>query len=55
MVRASVPDEGTVSESVAWTVKVTGAPAVVGVPEITPVVAFRVKPMGKLPLTMLQV
>jgi len=30
-------------------VKVEGGPAVVGVPEITPVLAFRVNPAGKLP------
>ena len=55
IVSATAPDDGMGSESVAWTVKVAGGPGVTGVPEITPVVGLKVKPAGKLPLTMLQV
>ena len=51
-VNAALPEEGVVSESVARTVKVEGGPAVVGVPEITPVLAFRVYPAGKLPVPL---
>jgi hypothetical protein len=42
-----------VSESVAVTVKV--APEPVGEPEITPVEAFSVRPVGKLPVVTVHV
>lgn len=42
-----------VPESVACTVKVA-VPAVVGVPEITPVAAFNVKPAGSAPMVTVQ-
>ena len=41
-----------VVESVTFTVKLL-VPAAVGVPEIAPVDAFRVKPAGRAPVTML--
>ena len=45
-----------VPESAAFTVKPNGLPvAVVGVPLITPVLAFRPKPGGNEPAVMLQV
>jgi hypothetical protein len=43
-----------VSESVAVTVKLVG-PVAVGVPEMTPVLAFRVRPAGRLPTVTAQV
>ena len=51
---AAVVVAGGDSESLTCTVKFE-VPAVVGVPEITPLLAPRVKPAGKLPLMMLQV
>jgi hypothetical protein len=39
---------------VTFTVKVEG-PVVVGVPEMTPVLAFKVKAAGSVPALMLQV
>jgi len=45
-----------VSESVTVTVKLTGPVVVpVGVPEITPVAAFKVRPEGRLPVVTAQV
>ncbi len=41
-------------ESTTWTVKVK-LPAALGVPMIAPVLAFRVKEVGRLPTVMLQV
>jgi hypothetical protein len=49
MLRASVTVAGSASST--CTVKFE-VPAVVGVPEITPVVAFRLNPAGRLPVTM---
>ena len=43
-----------VPESAAWTVKLD-VPAVVGVPEITPVLALRVSPAGSEPTETVQV
>jgi hypothetical protein len=37
------------AESVTFTVKLVAAPAVVGVPEMSPVVAFRLRPVGRAP------
>jgi hypothetical protein len=45
---------GVVSESFTPTVKLE-VPAAVGVPEMIPVLAFSVKPVGKLPVLMLHV
>ena len=42
------------AESVTFPVKVEG-PVVVGVPEMTPVLAFKVKAAGSVPALMLQV
>jgi hypothetical protein len=37
------------AESVAFTVKLVAPPAVVGVPDMSPVVAFRLSPAGRAP------
>jgi hypothetical protein len=54
MLRAAVADNAVgVSESVTFTVKLTGPVTLpVGVPEITPVLAFRVSPAGREPRLM---
>jgi hypothetical protein len=51
--RLAVPVRGWLSESLTVTVKLL-VPACVGVPEIAPVVAFRVRPAGKAPAVTLQ-
>jgi len=38
---------------VAWMVKVYDVVDVIGVPDMTPVVGFSVRPLGRLPLVML--
>src|ERR1019366_9378892 len=52
MLSGALAVAGGVSESATCTVKFE-VPAVVGVPEITPVLGFRPKPGGKGPLVML--
>jgi hypothetical protein len=54
MLKVVVAVSDVVSESLTPTVKVE-LPAAVGVPEITPVLALRVNPAGKLPVLTLQV
>jgi hypothetical protein len=54
MLRLAVEVPGVVEESLMPTVKLA-VPAAVGVPEITPVLAFSVSPAGKLPVLMLHV
>jgi hypothetical protein len=54
MLRLAVAVSGVLSESLTPTVKLA-VPAAVGVPEITPVLAFSVSPAGKLPVLMLHV
>ena len=54
MLRGAIAVAGGDSESLTCTVKFE-VPLVAGVPEITPLLAFRVKPAGRLPLMMLQV
>ena len=54
MASGAVAVAGGDSESLTCTVKFE-VPGVVGVPEISPLLAFRVKPFGKLPWVMLQV
>ena len=54
MLSGAVAVAGGDWESLTRTVKLD-VPAVVGVPEITPLVAFSVKPAGKLPWMTLQV
>ena len=48
----AVPGVGAV-ESVTFTVKLD-VPVALGVPEIAPVVEFKVKPVGNVPTLMLQ-
>jgi hypothetical protein len=54
MLRLAVEVSGVLSESLTPTVKLE-VPAAVGVPEITPVLAFSANPAGKLPVLMLHV
>jgi hypothetical protein len=54
MRRFAVAVAGVGSESFTSTVKLDVS-AVVGVPEITPVLVFNVSPAGRLPLLMLHV
>lgn len=54
MERAFVAVCAVVAESNAWTVK-DAVPEVVGVPEITPVEAFKLRPAGSAPALMPQV
>ena len=54
MLSGAIAVAGGDSESLTCTVKLA-VPAVIGVPEITPLLALRVKPLGKLPLMTLQV
>jgi hypothetical protein len=54
MLRLAVAVSAVVSESATPTVKFA-VPAAVGVPEITPVLALRDNPAGRLPLLTLQV
>ena len=53
MLRLAVAVAAGVSLSETCTVKLD-VPAPVGVPEITPLVAFNVRPFGKLPCTIVQ-
>jgi hypothetical protein len=54
MLKAAVAVALGVAESWTWTVKLD-VPVAVGVPEMTPVVAFKVRPAGSAPAMMLQV
>lgn len=54
MLRLELISTFGLSESCTATVNVD-FPVVVGVPEITPVLALRVNPTGSVPLVMLQV
>jgi hypothetical protein len=54
MLRAAVAVALGVAESWTWTVKLD-VPVAVGVPEMTPVAVFKVKPAGSAPEMMLQV
>jgi hypothetical protein len=54
IVNAWVTVRGGLAESVSWSVKLL-VPMAVGVPEITPVLEFRVSPAGSEPLMMDQV
>ena len=54
MLSGALAVAGGVSESATCTVKFE-VPTVVGVPVIAPVLAFKCKPSGNVPLMMLQV
>jgi hypothetical protein len=47
--RACVAVAAGEDESVTFTVKLLAASAVVGIPEMSPVVAFRLRPAGRAP------
>ena len=53
MLSAAIAVAGGDAESLTCTVKLA-VPAVIGVPEITPLLVFRANPLGKLPLMTLQ-
>ncbi len=53
MLNCALALTGWTSESVTCTVKLE-TPTTVGVPLMTPVLAFKCKPVGKAPLVMLQ-
>jgi hypothetical protein len=56
MLRFAFAVEAGISESVAVTVKLMVPVALpVGVPEITPVLAFKASPVGRAPVVMLHV
>ena len=54
MLSTFATDTGGLLESVAFTV-MAEVPAAVGVPVMAPVLAFKTRPLGRLPAEMLQV
>ena len=54
MLRAVVAEFGGLAESLALTMKAE-VPAAVGVPVMAPVVAFKLRPAGRVPVARLQV
>src|SRR5260370_14382082 len=54
MLRAMETEFGGLAESVTWTV-MGKVPVAVGVPAMAPVLGFKVRPLGSVPVAMLQV